>query len=71
MSDDVLTRDEVAALLRIDPEYVRKLMTRKGIRAGYSRASVEALARTNWRAGQGRRTDLSPKTPSESENPDA
>ena len=51
-----MTRDEVAQLLDIKPEYVRVLMRRYGIqeKRGYPRDLVESLKLK----GQGRRTDL-------------
>lgn len=56
--DDVLTRDEVAELLGVDAEYVRKLLGRRGVTEvrGYRRADVEPLIDRTSR--QGRRNDL-------------
>lgn len=56
MTGPLMSRDEVAAHLGIDPEYVRKLLSRHGIteQRGYPRDAVENLQRP----GQGRRTDL-------------
>lgn len=56
--DPLMTRDEVAELLGVDPDYVRKLLARYGITEvrGYPRDAVEALPAR--RTGQGARTDL-------------
>lgn len=53
---DLMPRDEVAALLGIDPEAVRSTLRRYGIteQRGYPRQQVMALQRP----GQGARTDL-------------
>lgn len=51
-----MTRDEVAALLGIQPDSVRNTLARYGIaeQRGYPREQVENLRRV----GQGYRTDL-------------
>lgn len=56
MTDELMTRDQVAAHLGISPESVRSWARRWGVRSGYSRADVEAVRAQ--RTGQGRRTDL-------------
>lgn len=58
MADELLTRDEVAALLGRDPEYVRKFLKRRGVaeQRGYRRSDVEPLI--GYESQQGRRTDL-------------
>lgn len=56
MSDELMTRDQVAAHLGISPESVRSWARRWGVRSGYSRLDVEAALAL--RTGQGRRTDL-------------
>jgi hypothetical protein len=58
MSGDVMSTDEVAALLGIDREAVRSTMRRYGIPHGWPRADVEALKARGYGQGQGRRTDL-------------
>lgn len=57
---DLITRDEVAALLGISPDSVRKTLSRYGIteQRGYPRDQVLALQRK----GQGHRTDLEERT---------
>lgn len=56
--DDLMTRDEVAHLLGIDPNSVRSTMRRYGIRLlrGYPRSLV--LERLKDYPQQGKRTDL-------------
>lgn len=56
VTDPLMSREEVAALLGIKPDSVRSTLRRYGITElrGYPRAQVENLQR----AGQGRRTDL-------------
>ena len=51
-----MTRDEVAALLKIDPNSVRNTLRRYGIteQRGYPRDAVESLQRV----GRGFRADL-------------
>ncbi|MCW2719026.1 hypothetical protein [Pseudonocardia sp.] len=63
MTDPLMSREEVAALLGIKPNSVRDVLRRRGIteQRGYPREAVEALDYVK-RAGQGRRTDLSPTT---------
>jgi hypothetical protein len=58
--DALMTREEVATLLGISPESVRKTMHRYGIteRRGYPRSEVEGLRRP----GRGARTDLAKTT---------
>lgn len=58
MPDELLSRDEVADLLGIDPDYVRKFLTRRGVQEqrGYRRSDVEPLI--GYQSQQGRRTDL-------------
>lgn len=56
MTDEVMSRDQVAAHLGISPESVRSWARRWGVRSGYSRADVEAAVAR--RTGQGARTDL-------------
>jgi hypothetical protein len=57
-----MTRDEVAALLKIEPNSVRNTLRRYGIteHRGYPRDAVESLQRV----GRGFRSDLT-ETPSE------
>lgn len=57
-ADHLMSRDQVAAHLGIDPKSVRKTMHRAGIREvrGYPRAAVEGMDRP----GRGARTDLRP-----------
>lgn len=54
--NELMSREEVAELLRIKPNSVRDTLRRYGIteHRGYPRAEVEALQRP----GQGARTDL-------------
>lgn len=68
--DPLLTTQQVADLLGIQPSYVRKLLGRYGVteERGYRESLVKAIPYVGWRAGQGRRTDLYP--PTEQENPD-
>lgn len=56
MTDPLMSRDEVAKLLGISPESVRKTLGRLGIteQRGYPREAVENLKRP----GRGHRTDL-------------
>jgi hypothetical protein len=56
VTDDLMSRDEVAALLGVKPESVRSILRGYGIRElrGYPRAAVEGLRRP----GRGARTDL-------------
>lgn len=56
VTDEVMSRDQVAAHLGISPESVRSWARRWGVRYGYSRADVEAAVAR--RTGQGARTDL-------------
>ena len=55
-TDDLMSRDEVAAHLGIPAEHVRKVMSRAGIPhvSGWPREAVENLERP----GKGWRTDL-------------
>jgi hypothetical protein len=63
MTCPLMSRDEVAALLGIDPEAVRSTLRRYGIRElrGYPREAVEREMKNYPQ--QGRRTDLSEHTP--------
>ena len=56
MTDPLMSRDEVAALFRIDPNSVRDTLRRYGIteQRGYPRAEVEAIRRPG-RGGKVRR----------------
>lgn len=56
--DEILSRDQVAELLDIEPDYVRKFLARRGVQEqrGYRRADVEPLV--GYQRKQGYRTDL-------------
>lgn len=56
MADPLMSREEVAALLKIEPNSVRNTLRRYGIteRRGYPRDAVESLQRV----GRGFRSDL-------------
>lgn len=56
MQEPLMTRDEVAKFLGIQPDYVRVVMRRHGIpeHRGYSREQVQAIQLK----GQGFRSDL-------------
>lgn len=56
--DELLSRDQVAELLGLDPEYVRKFLSRRGVQEqrGYRRSDVEPLI--GYQPRQGCRTDL-------------
>jgi hypothetical protein len=47
MTGRLLTRDQAAARLGINPEYVRKLMARRGVpeERGYPETAVDDIAR--------------------------
>lgn len=61
MTDQLMPRDEVAALFGIAPSAVRSTLRRYGIteQRGYPRERVEAAAAA--RPGRGARTDLKPR----------
>lgn len=58
MSDDLMSRDEAAAVLGVAPQSVRHVLRRYGVteERGYPPERVREVARN--RKGQGRRTDL-------------
>lgn len=62
MTNPLMSRDEVAALLDINPEAVRSTLRRYGIRElrGYPREAVIRELRNYPQ--QGRRTDLTDRT---------
>ena len=61
MTEPLMSRDEVAALLGIKPNSVRDTLRRYGIteQRGYPRDAVENLERPGkgWRAGQKKKED--------------
>jgi hypothetical protein len=65
MTDELLSRDQVAELLGKDPDYVRKFLRRRGVRhiEGYWRSEVEPLI--GYQSRQGYRTDLHGSTDEE------
>lgn len=56
MDDELISTDEAADILGVQPQSVRSLLARYGVKVarGYWRSEIEGLKRT----GQGRRTDL-------------
>jgi hypothetical protein len=69
--DELLSRAQVAELLGLELDYVRKFLARRGIQEqrGYRRSEVEPLK--DYERKQGRRTDLlTPVAAKPTERPD-